>query len=134
MAKTYAQLAEQAKPLLRAVFGPDRVLVEVNETDEYFDGMITFDGVVGLSGDAETNLFQVTTIAYVPGVMYHNDGSGTPPDVDVTEVGVPTTFVMAMVEVVKLLAANSLCSYLDAEADKDAAEAYKAFSEDRTPL
>lgn len=62
--------------------------------------------------------YQIATVSYYPGVRYHSDGSGTPPDVDVVDVGKPhENLDMAIKEMFKLVLEEMFYNYLDYEAD-----------------
>lgn len=124
---TYAKLAERAKQLVDVAFGEGKVTIEATETDKFFDGSVTFNGEFGIMEiDIEAGVtkkqvraYQVYAMTYIPGVMYHRDGSGTPPDMDVNDVGEPhLRFDDAVVAVLKLVLDSRLSDFLVAE-DED---------------
>lgn len=124
---TYAKLAERAKQLADVAFGEGKVTIESTETDKFFDGGVTFNGEIGIM-EVEAEVFitkkkvsayQVYTMTYVPGVMYHKDGSGTPPDMDVNDVGEPHgKFDDAVVAALRLVLDKRMEDFLVAE-DED---------------
>lgn len=124
---TYTKLAERAKQLAAVAFGEGKVTIESTETDKFFDGGVTFNGEIGIfeveieAGitKKQVSAYQVYTMTYIPGVMYHKDGSGTPPDMDVNDVGEPhRKFDDAVVAALRLVLDKRMEDFLVAE-DED---------------
>lgn len=111
--------------LIESVFGQS---VFTLHTGSYTDPAIETDNVM-LYWNEHTRIikeyadepvlipgYQLSTVSYDPGVMYHKDGSGTPPSCDYNDVGKPhKNLESAVKEMVKLIAEIRLCQILDSE-------------------
>ncbi len=127
------KIFNRVQQLMTEVFGDLSPLVELNAS-AYCDPCIEFDGVLAIYWSDDTRIvtgltptlqpgYQICVITHDPGVMYHRDGSGTPPSSDTEDVGKPhRTLELAMAEVVKLVAEVALNDFLDYENDMQEAE------------
>lgn len=93
---------DRARFIVEKLCGPDIYQVTLEGDGKYTDYSVVIDGGVCVYWNEDTLIpnpsfnnkivghtqgYQVQTIHYDPGVMYHRDGSGTPPDWDYNDVG-----------------------------------------------
>jgi hypothetical protein len=110
-------LTEQDKMLIDRVALAHKLHIQVlNEDDNYCDTSVDVNGshTVELLDDGQ---FLVCHVTLIPGTRYHSDGSGTPDDVDVAELGTYPRFIEAFASAASLAVHQSVFQCSDSLAD-----------------
>jgi len=130
------KLEDRTNQFLKKINSKHKVVVQ---NDSWSDPGIEFDGTgIGISmsfsqyHEATINgtvtidklTYAVYTSKFIPGTRYHRDGSGTPDDVDIIQVGesfnLDEVIMLAILELVKF----DFNQMLDDEADEEHSKIY----------